>query len=139
MYVPKKWTVYLFSINIVIEIDKTHTQKTTQHVVRLSEHYEPIWTTILAPKFRGRAEKVVVQMHWLTWLLWRPWSYLKMHRKITNVCTQIMMWFFPLSEFFGINQKLGINIKVYVCGYIWYNKIMYYENSCNRVYPKMAL
>ena len=25
------------------------------------------------PNFRGGAEKVVVHMHWLTWLLWRPW------------------------------------------------------------------
>ena len=24
------------------------------------------------PNFRGGAEKVVVHMHWLTWLLWRP-------------------------------------------------------------------
>ena len=25
-----------------------------------------------ALNFRGGAEKVVVHMHWLTWLLWRP-------------------------------------------------------------------
>ena len=24
------------------------------------------------PNFRGGAEKVVVHMHWLTWLVWRP-------------------------------------------------------------------
>ena len=27
------------------------------------------------PNFRGGAEKVVVHMHWLTWLLWRPCLY----------------------------------------------------------------
>ena len=27
------------------------------------------------PNFRGGAEKVVVHMHWLTWLLWRHWLY----------------------------------------------------------------
>ena len=27
------------------------------------------------PNFRGGAEKVVVHMHWLTWLLWRHWTF----------------------------------------------------------------
>ena len=27
---------------------------------------------LFALNFRGRAEKVIVHMHWLTWLLWRP-------------------------------------------------------------------
>ena len=28
-----------------------------------------------ALNFWGGAEKVVVHMHWLTWLLWRPWIF----------------------------------------------------------------
>ena len=28
-----------------------------------------------ALNFRGGAEKVVVHMHWLTWLLWRPCGF----------------------------------------------------------------
>ena len=29
------------------------------------------------PNFRGGAEKVIVHMHWLTWLLWRHWLCMK--------------------------------------------------------------
>ena len=33
-----------------------------------------------ALNFRGRAEKVVVHMYWLTWLLWRPCIF----KSVTN-------------------------------------------------------
>ena len=35
-----------------------------------------------ALNFRGGAEKVVVHMHWLTWLLWRHWTYACLRNKL---------------------------------------------------------
>ena len=45
------------------------------------------------PNFRGGAEKVVVHMHWLTWLLWRPILIRMNLLHIVSTCLKDIMAF----------------------------------------------
>ena len=44
-------------------------------VIRCIDEIDPIAHMSNLDQTWGGAEKVVVHMHWLTWLLWRPWLY----------------------------------------------------------------
>ena len=46
-----------------------------------------------ALNFRGGAEKVVVHMHWLTWLLWRPILIRMNLLHIVSTCLKDIMAF----------------------------------------------